>query len=132
MPQNPRYAEIHDALVPADRDGPARAQAEATLAAWRAAHGLKAFQGAFAGGQYSFPDGLFFGGRAPTWSNATFRAVVQRHGAGAKRVAVIDIHTGPGPRGYGEPISVVLPVAAEFQRARAWWGASAATVPSRS
>jgi hypothetical protein len=35
---------------------------------------------------------------------------------------VIDIHTGLGPPGYGEPISVVAPGAPEFKRARAWWG----------
>ncbi len=87
LPENARYAEIHEALVPADWDGPARAKAEEALAAWRAANGMKAYQAVVAGGQYAFSDGLFFGGREPTWSNATFRAIVQRHGAAAKRVA---------------------------------------------
>ncbi len=123
LPENPRYAEIHDFLVPADWDGPARARAEEALAAWRAANGgMKAYQAAVAGGQYAFPDGLFFGGHGPTWSNATFRAILARHGQAAKRVAVIDVHTGLGPRGYGEPISVIAPDAPAFQRARTWWG----------
>jgi len=39
LPENARYAEIHDALVPADWDGPARAPAEEALAAWRDANG---------------------------------------------------------------------------------------------
>jgi hypothetical protein len=123
LPENARYAEIHDCLVPADWDGPGRIRAEAALAAWRAANGgMKAYQAVVAGGQYAFPDGLFFGGRAPTWSNATFRAVLERHGQAARRVAVIDVHTGLGPSGYGEPISVAPPDAPGFQRARAWWG----------
>ena len=33
LPENARYAEIHDALVPADWDGPARARAETALVA---------------------------------------------------------------------------------------------------
>ena len=122
LPENARYAEIHEALVPADWDGPARAKAEEALAAWRAANGMKAYHAVVAGGQYAFSDGLFFGGREPTWSNATFRAIVQRHGAAAKRVAVIDVHTGLGPRGYGEPLSIDPPGAPGFQRARRWWG----------
>ncbi len=123
LPENARYAEIHEALVPADWDGPARAEAEDALAAWRAANGgMKAYQAVVAGGQYGFPDGLFYGGRAPAWSNATFRALVESHGRAAKRVAAIDIHTGLGPSGYGEPLCVVPPDAPGFQRARAWWG----------
>jgi len=123
LPENARYAEIHDALVPADWDGPARAPAEEALAAWRDANGgIKAYQAVVAGGQYAFPDGLFFGGRRPTWSNATFRAIIESHGRAAKRVAVVDIHTGLGPRGYGEPLSLVPPDALGFKRARAWWG----------
>ena len=107
LPENRGYAAIHDLLVPPDWDGPGRARAEAALDAWRDANGgLKAYQAAVAGGQYAFPDGLFFGGRRPTWSNATFRRILGTHGRAAKRVAVIDVHTGLGPTGYGEPISV--------------------------
>ena len=129
LPENARYAEIHDFLVPADWDGSARARAERALAEWREANGgMKAYQAAVAGGQYAFSDGLFYGGRAPTWSNATFRAIVGSHGRLAKRVAVIDIHTGLGPRGYGEPLCVVPLDAPGFQRARAWWGGEVTSI----
>ena len=123
LPENRGYAAIHDLLVPPDWDGPGRARAEAALDAWRDANGgLKAYQAAVAGGQYAFPDGLFFGGRRPTWSNATFRRILGTHGRAAKRVAVIDVHTGLGPTGYGEPISVHALDSPAFARARAWWG----------
>jgi len=122
-PENPRYAEIHDLLVPCDWDGPRRAAAEAALVAWRDANGgIHAYQAVVAGGQYAFPDGLFFGGRAAAWSNRTFRAIVMKHGAAAKRVAVIDIHSGLGPAGYGEPISILASDAPGFARAQRWWG----------
>ncbi|HKN29625.1 MAG TPA: M14 family metallopeptidase [Roseiarcus sp.] len=123
LPENPRYAEIHDLLVPSDWDGPGRAAAEAALAAWRDANGgMPAYQAVVAGGQYGFPDGLFFGGRRAAWSNETFRAIVKKHGAAAKRVAVIDIHSGLGPAGYGEPISILASEAPGFARAQGWWG----------
>jgi hypothetical protein len=122
LPENPRYAEIHDLLLPSDWDGPGRARADGALKAWRDANGMKAYQAAIAGGQHAYPDGLFFGGRKPTWSNETFRAIVKKHGADARRVGVIDFHTGLGPAGYGEPISMAAPSAPAFERARAWWG----------
>jgi hypothetical protein len=128
-PENARYAEIHNLLVPGDWHGPGRAQADAALKSWREANGgMPAYQATVAGGQYAFSDGLFFGGRRPTWSNETFRAIVKAHGAPAKRVGVIDIHSGLGPAGYGEPISVVAPGAPEFERSRAWWGGEVTSV----
>ena len=123
LPENPRYADIHELLVPPDWDGPGRALADAALAAWGEANGgRKAYQAAIAGGQYAFPDGLFFGGRTATWSNRTFRALVEKHGAGARLVAAIDLHTGLGPPGYGEPITIVAADTPDFARARSWWG----------
>ena len=122
LPENPRYAEIHDLLLPSDWDGPGRAKADAALQAWVNANGLPALQAAVAGGQYEFPDGMFFGGRQATWSNQTFRTIAKKHGAAAKRVGFIDIHSGLGPTGYGEPISVVARDTPGFERAQTWWG----------
>ena len=51
-----------------------------------------------------------------------FAAILGTHGRAAKRVAVIDVHTGLGPTGYGEPISVHALDSPAFARARAWWG----------
>ena len=49
-----------------------------------AREGLAVWQAAISGGQHEYPDGLFFGGTAPTWSNRTLRAVLAQH-AGACR-----------------------------------------------
>jgi hypothetical protein len=123
LPDNAAYGEIHDLLVPADWDGAERERCDAALQTWTGQHGgIRAFQAAIAGGQYAYPDGVFFGGRAPTWSNETFRAVMRDHARGARRIGLIDIHTGLGPRGEGELISVREPGSEGFARARAWWG----------
>lgn len=118
-PVNVAYAEIHALLLPSAWPPPPAE--EARLGAWIAAHGEVAFQAAVTGGQYAFPDGLFFGGLRPTWSNRTLRAVLHTHAAKRSRLAVIDFHTGLGPRGHGEKIYNGRAVDADIARAREWW-----------
>jgi hypothetical protein len=69
------------------------------------------------------PDGLFYSGARPTWSNATLREIVRRYGSGRKRVGWIDVHTGLGPAGHGEKIFAGANDPVELARARAWYGA---------
>jgi hypothetical protein len=119
LPTNAGYAEIHDWLLPAS--WPPGAKAEAELASYSARHGARGLQRAIGLGQYDHADGMFFGGRAPTWSNLTFRSILKRYTQNVRQLASIDIHTGLGPSGVGERIFAsfdrnVLP------RARRWWG----------
>jgi hypothetical protein len=119
LPVNTGYAEIHEWLLP--REWPAGTAAEAGLAGYRERHGARGLQRAIGLGQHTHSDGMFFGGRAPTWSNRTFRSVLRDYAAPARQLASIDIHTGLGPHGVGERIFAsfdpgVLP------RARCWWG----------
>jgi hypothetical protein len=122
FPANSGYAEIHDWLLPADWDGPARKAADAKIAAFVAERGERAFRTARGSGQYTHPDGMFFGGTAPTWANRTFHAVIESQLARAKRFCFIDIHTGLGPRGYGEPSYVGRETEEGFAEAQAWLG----------
>ena len=78
-------------------------------------------------GQHEFPDGLFFGGTEPTWSNHTLRGVLRQHGRQARRIGWIDLHTGLGPSGLGERILACRDDAAALQRARSWWDGGGAT-----
>ena len=107
MPPGDDYDRIHALLIPADWDGPARAAADAGLQAFVQRRGMAALQAAVSGGQYTHPDGLFFGGRAATWSSLIFKRIlatlVPRD---ATRLVAIDLHTGLGPVAYGEPILV--------------------------
>lgn len=119
LPRNQAYAQIHAMLLP--KAWPPTAEDQATLMAWVAQHGQRAFQGAMSGGQHEFPDGLFFGGTAPTWSNLAVREALRRHGRLAKKAAWIDFHTGLGPQGVGERIYAGPNVPADIARAKAWW-----------
>lgn len=114
------YSEIHQHILPDDWDGPARKAANKQLALFIEEHGMRAFQAAVSGGQYAHKDGIFYGGDRPSWSNETFRSVLRDYAGHAKRVGVIDFHTGLGPYGYGELI--VIGSAEEKARAVRWFG----------
>ena len=120
LPRNAGYDEIAGALLP-QRWPPGEAN-EALLYAYEQQHGRRALQTAISGGQYAHEQGLFFGGRAPTWSNVTLRHVLQDHGGKARRIGWIDFHTGLGPSGHGERIFAYRNDEADLARARAWWG----------
>jgi hypothetical protein len=117
---NRAYAEVHGFVVPAT--WPPAADNEATLAAYVAGRGERALQQAITGGQCEFPDGLFYGGAHPAWSNTTFRTILREHGAHRAKIGWIDFHTGLGPRGHGEKIYAGRNVPVDLARARNWWG----------
>ena len=119
-PANAGYAELHPLLLP--ESWPPPVPNEDRIAAWAARHGEKALQAAMTRGQYSHPDGLFFGGVRATWSNRTLRDILRRHAAAARRIGWIDFHTGLGPSGHGEKIFAARDDAAALARTRAWWG----------
>ena len=121
LPANPAYDAIAAAAVPAT--WPPAPENEAVLAAYAAQHGPKGLQAAVTGGQYRHPQGLFFGGTAPTWSARTFAGVLREHATRCTRLGWIDLHTGLGPQGHGEKIWGGHDDAVAIARARAWWGA---------
>jgi hypothetical protein len=122
LPANPGYEELAPFLVPPT--WPPSDAVEKTLADWAAAHGPRAFQAAVTGGQHTHPEGLFHGGRNPTWSQVALRHVLREQFGRARRIAWIDVHTGLGPSGVGERIFAGhADDAGALQRGRAWWGA---------
>ena len=120
LPPSPAYAEIHALLLPAAWPPPQ--DSEAKLGAWIKSHGERAFQAAVSGGQYAFPDGMFYGGSRPSWSNACLRAVLRAQASWRQRLGWIDFHTGLGPRGHGEKIYSGRDDLANIARAKTWWG----------
>lgn len=116
------YLAIASLLVP-DGDQPPGLGSELSLA-WRALrHGRSALQAAVSGGQQVDPKGLFYAGRAPTWSHLTLRAILREHGRRCARIAWVDVHTGLGEQGVAECIYQGTPAGPEsLARARRWWG----------
>jgi len=121
-PRNEGYLALADALLPGEWTEKDLARTQQAIDSYAQKHGAFALQGAISGGQYTHPDGIFYGGNRQTWSNRTIRAIARQELSKAARVGVIDFHTGLGPFGHGELICAVAPAAKSYDRARAWYG----------
>ena len=119
-PRNAGYDQLAALLLP--EHWPPSGSNELQLMSYAAAHGMPALQQAVSGGQYDHPDGVFYGGKAPTWSHATLRMVLRQHATKCRRLGWIDLHSGLGESGVGERIFACRDDDAAKHRARSWWG----------
>lgn len=131
-PQNPGYVELRDAICPAEWQGPARDAAEARLRDYARQKGSAALQSAITTGQYVDPAGVFYGGQQPTWSNRTFAQILAPLAQTTRHIAVIDLHSGLGPRGYGEIINGHRPGHPGYRRVPEWFGSEATSTEDGS
>ncbi|MEV0222900.1 M14 family metallopeptidase [Streptomyces sp. NPDC050704] len=121
-PHNDSYEHVHTTLVPSNATGFPGPELVKGLTALRDRLGPLTLQEAVTHGQYRHPDGLFYGGRQASWSRGVFRTVVDEQIAGATHIGYIDLHTGLGERGLGEPIFRGGRDAGAHDRARRWYG----------
>ena len=121
-PANDGYEELKSAIAPADLDAETLKSASQALRGYAKQHGAFAMQEAVSKGQYTHPDGMYFGGTREQWSAGILRHVVRRELGRCGQVGVVDFHTGLGPYGYGELISEDAADTPAYRRARAWWG----------
>ncbi len=121
-PSNEAYDSLHPTLCPERWDAATLAEMERTIGAYVDKHGAFALQAVVTRGQYDHADGIFFGGRHPTWSNSTFRDILDKHVSGARRIAFIDLHTGLGAYGDAEMIGGASPATRNGRRMRDWYG----------
>lgn len=127
LPENEGYEEIAEALAPAAWSGPERESADAALLDLLTTKGLGPVQEAISAGQYRHPDGLFYGGTAPTRSHEVLHEIITDHLGGKERVAVLDLHTGLGPWAEVELITPEVPGTPAYDRAISWWGGQVAS-----
>jgi hypothetical protein len=121
-PPNSGYEEVHPIVTPAAWNDASIAGIFRGLDAFRQRVGEKAYSTAFNGGQYTHPDGIYFGGQRVQWANTAFREAVAKHVAHARHAAIIDFHTGIGPRFEHIYLCFHPEGSAGRERARAWWG----------
>ncbi|MEQ8356637.1 MAG: M14 family metallopeptidase [Kiloniellaceae bacterium] len=121
LPENPGYEELAAALCPATWDDATIAATREVLAAYLNEHGAAGLQAAVTNGQYTHPDGIFYGGARPSWSHRSLKEIFTHHLRRAKRVATIDYHTGLGPRGHGERICPVAADSPGLARVKLWY-----------
>jgi hypothetical protein len=121
-PKNLPYQKLVHILAPAKLSSFTRATSVAKLLSYGATHGMGALRSAISGGQYSHPEGLFYGGHFDVWSNKILRQTLERYVAGARQVVFIDFHTGLGRSGHGELILNDTKDSPPHRRALDWWG----------
>jgi hypothetical protein len=121
-PRNDAYGDIADLLVPAEWDEETRAATTAALLDAAGEVGFDRFQEIVSGGQYDHPTGIFHGGSGPVWSHRWLASHLPEIVGPAKRIGIIDLHTGLGPWGHGELISHEGSGDPGYARGTAWWG----------
>ncbi len=122
LPSNTDYSLVHDLLVPEDWKGPAHDRAQRALLGLLQEKGLHWLQSTITRGQYTHPNGLFFGGDRPSWSNETLCEIVASLLQHPQHVGYIDLHTGLGRPGEGEPIFRGGTDPGAYDRACRWYG----------
>jgi hypothetical protein len=72
-------------------------------------------------GQYHHPDGLFYAGKEPEWSNRLFRRILTEHLARTSTVGFVDWHTGVGS--FGEVVYLITgdKGSPDYAAAARWW-----------
>jgi len=121
-PENIEYDQLAQVIAPRSFSALANHFAMLRIFWYRLRHGSLRLQRAVTQGQYSFPQGLFYGGRFAVWSNRKLHEIAERFLVQATRVVILDVHTGLGPYGYGELILSDAEGDPAFQRAVTWWG----------
>ncbi|NOV28982.1 DUF2817 domain-containing protein [Methylomonas sp. ZR1] len=119
LPENPDYDKLREWLFVADAG-----QRQQAYADFSQQYGRVALEKAISGGQYRDPSGPFYGGRAPAHGRLVCEDLINRHSLAQRRVAVVDLHTGLGPYGYGEIICDHQPDSAGAAVAQRWYGDS--------
>jgi hypothetical protein len=132
LPDNPGYRALADHAAPCDRSPEAMQAAQAAIFAYAAEHGFPAMQAALTQGQYSHPQGVYFGGAGPSWSHRTIETLYRTATEGARRIVSIDVHTGLGPFGHGELIFQHEPGSALHTRVMATWDGEPCTTKDGS
>lgn len=121
-PANQPYLEIAKLLEPETWGATIEADIQKQFTELSRKNGARWLQGAMTKGQYTHPNGFFYGGAAPAWSNKLMHLLGQQYLYLAERVSLIDIHTALGDFGAAECITTYPLNSDEYQRSKAIWG----------
>jgi hypothetical protein len=124
-PDNPEYELLHGVLCPQEWSEATRLAGARTLSDFQARHGRTALENALARGQRSHDDGLFYGGRAPSWSIQLLRSTLASGVGHTDRVILLDVHTGLGSYGGCQLICGIEEDNSRVAAVRRWLGDAA-------
>ncbi|MFT4657500.1 MAG: hypothetical protein ACJAXA_002879 [Candidatus Aldehydirespiratoraceae bacterium] len=121
-PSNEAYSDVADLIVPELWSEDVQAAAAGALLGVASEVGLDRFQQIVSGGQYNHPTGIFHGGSGPAWSHRWLEQHLAELVGPAKRLGVIDLHTGLGEWGHVELLSHQSVGDPGYARGTSWWG----------
>lgn len=124
LPENNGYEALRGALFSTDVHARNQACAE-----YGRQYGRTALEIAISGGQYTDPDGPFYGGDKAAHGRVVTEDLIRRFKLAERDLAVIDLHSGLGPYGYGEIICDHPPGSEGIRVAQTWYGDSV-TLPA--
>ncbi|MGZ8188226.1 MAG: DUF2817 domain-containing protein [Methylosarcina sp.] len=99
LPENPDYDSLRPALFLEDA-----VRRKLIFVEFERVHGRIALEKAISAGQYTDPQGPFYGGNKPAHGRLVIENLIKTYALKERDLAVIDVHTGLGPYGYGEII----------------------------
>lgn len=119
FPNNRGYQELEPYLIPLHID---RQTADQALVSYELKQGRLAYESAMSAGQYTNADAPFYGGIAPSSGRRIIEQLMQEFNLASRRLAVIDLHSGLGPYGYGEIICDHPHNSGHMRTAKKWYG----------
>lgn len=121
LPSNAGYAQMHEqTLYP---HWQVEHDLDDTSAKIVEQYGLSSLLSIFQRGQYTHPDGFYYGGTHPAWAQTQWREILRKWGQQAKRIAWVDMRRGWGvSSGMATRIANVPADAKDaVARAQKWW-----------
>lgn len=115
LPVHPAYEQVEPLLRSMTGD-----DAQGVVDLLYASLGERDAIDALMSGQYEFPDGFSFGGHAPTWSRQTIERILADQVGSARRVCLIEFHSGLGP--WAEVMPVSMQTGGDLNRVRCYYG----------
>ena len=121
-PENDLFEEIVDHLIPVEWNDTAYQNYLTAIQSLNEKYGEVPVRKAMHKGQHKHADSIHYGGASATWSNKTLGLICSDYLKKSKRAAMIDIHTGLGPYGYGELMTPSKPGEAVYDFFYNWYG----------
>ena len=121
-PENDLFEELVEHLVPKVWNDEAYENYKAAIRELNEKYGEVPVRKAMHKGQYRHPGSIHYGGNEATWSNRTLGQICSEFLGMARRGAMIDVHTGLGPYGYGELMTPSKPGERVYNLFFDWYG----------
>ncbi|MDD9951849.1 MAG: DUF2817 domain-containing protein [Zetaproteobacteria bacterium] len=127
------YAQLQDVINPTQLRDDLSTPNDLQLEQYAHTHGPFQLQQAITSGQNVFPQGMYYTGTQPTWSQQVLQEVIPQAFTNVSEVGVLDIHTGLGKFGEALILHDYGHDTLSGQKMQQWFGAKQqSSAPSTS